>query len=278
MQFDKTKLAEATGVVRDQLCVSADIGVILGSGLGAFADRLDDARSLPYPEIPHFPLRRVPGHAGHLVTGTLSGKRLIVQQGRAHVYEGYSFEQILLPLRVMHELGVRTLIVTNAAGAVNADFRPGDLMLITDHINMMGTNPLIGPNDDALVRRGLGPRFPDMSGAYDPGLRDDALAAAHDIGIELRQGVYLAVTGPSYETPAEVRAFRALGADAVGMSTVPEVIYARYLGLRVLGLSVIANPAVGLTHEPLSHDEVVRTVAAQGEHVAALLGAVVGML
>ena len=265
MQFDKTKLGEATGVVRDQLCPSADVGVILGSGLGAFAEELENTVSLPYAEIPHFPLPRVPGHAGRFVAGTMGGKRLIVQQGRAHVYEGYSFEEILLPLRVMHELGVRTLIVTNAAGAVNADFRPGDLMLITDHINMMGTNPLIGPND------GLGPRFPDMSGAYDPGLRELALAAARDLGIELRQGVYLAVTGPSYETPAEVRAFRALGADAVGMSTVPEVIYSKSLGLRVLGLSVIANRAVGLTDQPLSHDEVTRTVAAQANRIAALL-------
>jgi purine-nucleoside phosphorylase len=273
MRFDEAKVSEATGVVRDRLCQAADVGVILGSGLGAFAGRLDEASSLPYSEIPHFPASGVPGHAGRLVAGTLSGKRLIVQQGRVHLYEGYGFDRILLPLRVMRELGITILVVTNAAGGVNPEFRAGDVMLITDHINMMGTNPLIGPNDDTL-----GPRFPDMSNAYDPGLRKLALDAARELGIELKQGVYLAVTGPSYETAAEVGAFRTLGADAVGMSTVPEVICARYLGLRVLGLSVIANLAVGLTDEPLNHDEVTRTVAAQGDRVALLIGATVARL
>ena len=266
----KAQVDEAVAVVRERLCATAEVGVILGSGLGAFADSLQEKRVLPYSEIPHFASSSVPGHAGRLAAGILEGRRLIVQQGRFHVYEGHGFDRILLPLKVMHELGVKTLIVTNAAGGVNPDFRAGDLMLITDHINLMGTNPLIGPNDDAM-----GPRFPDMSNAYDPVLRNLALDAARELGIELKQGVYLAVTGPSFETAAEVRAFRALGADAVGMSTVPEVIYARYFGLGVLGLSVIANMAVGLTDQPLSHDEVVRTVAAQADRIAALLQATI---
>jgi len=270
MRFDETKVREAVGVVRERLCASADVGVILGSGLGRLANGLDERKALAYSDIPHFAASSVPGHAGRLVAGVIEGRRVVVQQGRSHLYEGLGFDQMLLPLRIMFELGVRTLIVTNAAGGVNADLRSGDLMLITDHINMMGTHPLIGPNDDAV-----GPRFPDMSDAYDPELRKLALDAARELGIELKQGVYVAVSGPSYETAAEVRAFRALGADAVGMSTVPEVIYARYLGLRVLALSVIANRAVGLMEQPLSHDEVVRTVAAQGERVAALLGAVI---
>lgn len=264
---------DATDFVRDRLCQAADVGVILGSGLGAFADRLEDAASLPYSEIPHFPASSVPGHAGRLVSGAIHGKRLIVQQGRAHLYEGHGFEQILLPLRVMRELGIHTLIVTNAAGGVNPTFRPGDLMLITDHINMMGANPLIGPSDDALRMR-----FPDMSSAYDLDLRNLALAAAAETRIELKQGVYLAVTGPSYETPAEVRAFRNLGADAVGMSTVPEVIYANYLGLRVLGLSVIANLAVGLAAGKLTHDDVTRTVSKESDRIAALLAAAIAHL
>jgi len=256
--------------VRARLGGDADVGVILGTGLGTFADRLEKPAAFPYAEIPHFAASTVPGHKGRLVGGLVGGRRVIVQQGRLHLYEGLGFDQVLLPLRVMHELGVQTLIVTNAAGGVNADFAPGDLMLITDHINMMGTNPLIGPNNDAL-----GPRFPDMSNAYDRELRDLALDAARDLGIELKQGVYLAVTGPSYETAAEVRAFRTLGADAVGMSTVPEVIYSQSLGMRVLGLSVIANRAVGLSDQPLIHDEVIRIVAAHPGRVAALLARVI---
>ena len=269
MRFDEQKVAEATDAVRARLG-DADIGVILGTGLGAFADQLEKPTALPYSEVPHFAVLTVPGHKGRLVGGFVGGTRVIVQQGRLHFYEGLGFEQILLPLRVMHELGARTLIVTNAAGGVNPDFGPGDLMLITDHVNMMGTNPLIGPHNDSL-----GPRFPDMSNAYDRKLRDLALDAARELGIDLKQGVYLAVTGPSYEAAAEVRAFRTLGADAVGMSTVPEVIYSNSLGMRVLGLSVIANRAVGLTDQPLTHDEVTRTVAAQADRVAALLASVI---
>jgi len=270
MRIDETQVQEAVQAVSATLCESAEIGVVLGSGLGTLADQVENAALLPYAEIPHFVESSVHGHAGRLVAGTISGKRVIIQQGRAHLYEGYSFEQMLLPLRVMRTLGMQTLIVTNAAGGLNPDFGPGDLMLITDHINMMGTNPLIGPNNDAL-----GPRFPDMSNAYDPALRLRALDAARETGIELKQGVYLAVTGPSYETPAEVRAFRALGASAIGMSTVPEAIYANYLGMRVLGLSVIANLAVGLTPQELTHGDVTRTVAAQADRIAALLAAVI---
>ncbi|MBN1919299.1 MAG: purine-nucleoside phosphorylase [Verrucomicrobia bacterium] len=273
MGLRKDNVTEAVTAVRERLCAAAEIGVVLGSGLGAFADGLDERAALPYFEIPHFAPSSVAGHAGRLVTGIVGGKQLIVQQGRHHLYEGHGFEQILLPIRVMYELGVKTLIVTNAAGGVNADFGAGDLMLITNHINLMGTNPLIGLNDDTG-----GPRFPDMLDAYDSGLRRLALEAAGVLGVELKQGVYLAVTGPSYETAAEVLAFRALGADAVGMSTVPEVIYSRYLGLRTLGFSVIANMAVGLSNQPLSHDEVIRTVAAQGERIAKLIRAVASRL
>jgi purine-nucleoside phosphorylase len=270
MTPDEAQVQEATRIVRKRLCQAAEIGVILGSGLGAVADRLEEGRSLPYSEIPHFLVPTVPRHAGCLVSGTLGGKRLIAQQGRVHLYEGHGFDAILLPIRVMRELGVRVLVVTNAAGALNPDFRPGDLMLITDHINMTGANPLIGPSNDAV-----GPRFLDMAAVYDPALHALALDAAPGLGIELRQGVYLGVTGPTYETPAEVRAFRMLGADAVGMSTVHEVIYARYLGLRVLALSVIANLAAGLTEEPLSHNEITRAVAEQGARIAGLLKGVV---
>jgi purine-nucleoside phosphorylase len=273
MQVDERQIREAMAAVRGRVRDAANVGLILGSGLGAVAEGLGEMRSLPYSDVPGLPISGVAGHRGCFVGGTLGGKRLIVQQGRFHLYEGLGFDQILLPLRIMYELGARVLIVTNAAGGVNPDFRAGDLMLITDHINLMGANPLIGPNDERL-----GPRFPDMSNAYDPELRALALGAARDLGIELKQGVYLAVSGPSYETDAEVRAFRTLGADAVGMSTVPEVIYAKYLGLRVLGLSVIANMAVGTTVQPLSHDEVVRTVAAQEGRTGDLIEGILATL
>jgi purine-nucleoside phosphorylase len=263
MTPDQAQVQEATRIVQERLCRAAEIGVILGSGLGAVVEHVKEARSLPYSEIPHFAVTTAPGHAGRLVSGTLGGKQLIVQQGRAHLYEGYGLGAILLPLCVMRDLGARILVVTNAAGGLNPGFRPGDLMLITDHINMTGPNPLVGPH------------FLDMSAAYDPALRGLALDAAPGLGIELRQGVYLGVTGPSYETPAEVRAFRTLGADAVGMSTVHEVICARSLGLPVLGLSVIANLAAGLTAEPLSHEEVTRVVGRQVGPVAALIRALI---
>ncbi len=229
------------------------IGLILGSGLNPLADEIAQADAIPFRDIPNFPVSTVQGHTGELVIGDLSGKVVMAMRGRAHYYEGYSMQQLTLPVRVMRELGVETLIVTNAAGGVNANFHAGDLMLITDQINyvgMAGLSPLRGPNDDAL-----GPRFPDMTSAYDPALAESARAAARAHGIELREGVYVMLAGPSFESPADVRFLRLIGADAVGMSTVPEVIVARHGGMRVLGLSLISN-SLAHAHDKVSHAEV----------------------
>ncbi|MEK5097426.1 MULTISPECIES: purine-nucleoside phosphorylase [Bacillus] len=227
------------------------VGLILGSGLGVLADEIEDAVRIKYEDIPDFPVSTVEGHAGQLVIGALKGVPVVAMQGRFHFYEGYQLDKVTFPVRVMKELGIGTLIVTNAAGGVNESFRPGDLMIISDHINYMGTNPLIGPNDSAL-----GVRFPDMSQAYDKELRRMAKQTAEELNIPVQEGVYTAVSGPSYETPAEVRFLRTIGSDAVGMSTVPEVIVARHSGLRVLGISCISNAAAGILDQPLSHDEV----------------------
>lgn len=230
------------------------IGLILGSGLGVLGDEVEGATKIPYETIPHFPKSTVAGHKGQLVIGELEGNTVIVMQGRFHFYEGYSLDLVTLPVRVMKRLGVEKLIVTNAAGGVNETFQPGDLMLITDHINMFGTNPLIGPNNEEF-----GPRFPDMSNAYSPELLNLARNVAKQLNIFVREGVYVGNTGPCYETPAEVRMLRTLGGDAVGMSTVPEVIVARHCGLKVLGISCISNMAAGILDEPLSHEEVIET-------------------
>ncbi len=230
-------------------------GLVLGSGLGFFADdRMKETIVIPYEEIPNFPRSTVEGHKGNFVFGKVDGHNVICMQGRFHYYEGYPMSEVIKPIRIMAKLGVKTLIVTNAAGGINRSFQEGTLMLITDHINFLGTNPLIGPNEDTL-----GTRFPDMSTAYDPDLREKAEAVAGDIGIALDKGVYLATTGPSYETPAEIRAFETLGADAVGMSTVPECITANHAGLKVCGISCITNKAAGISDKPLSHEEVAET-------------------
>lgn len=233
-----------------------EIGMILGSGLGPLADQIESADIVPFDQIPHFPVSTVWGHSGRLVIGQLAGQSVLVMQGRAHFYEGYSMGQTTLPVRVMQALGVKILIVTNAAGGLNPDWQPGDLMLITDHINlvgMTGQNPLRGPNLDAF-----GPRFPDMSEPYDAELKQLAREAAQLAGIQLREGVYTGLSGPSFETPAELRFLRTIGTDAVGMSTVAEVTVARHGGLRVLGLSGIANIAVvdPSQGEPPTHEEV----------------------
>lgn len=240
--------------VIEQSCGKADIGIILGSGLGDYADALAGKRSIAYRDIPGFPVSTVEGHAGMWHTGDLHGKRVCMMQGRFHAYEGYKMADVTLPVRVMQKLGVKTLIVTNAAGGVNADFASGALMLITDHINYTGRNPLIGPNLDDF-----GPRFPDMTYAYDREYQALALETARKLGVELCKGVYCWFNGPSYETPAEIRMARVFGADAVGMSTVPEVIVARQGGMRVLGLSCITNPAAGVVDQPLNHQEVMET-------------------
>jgi purine-nucleoside phosphorylase len=251
------------------------VGLILGSGLSSLADEIESADVVPFGEVPNFPVSTVQGHTGALVIGKLGGQTVIAMRGRAHFYEGYTMQQVTLPVRAMRELGVEALIVTNAAGGINADFHAGDLMLITDHINfvgMGGQNPLRGPNDDAL-----GPRFPDMTNAYDPTLGDWARATARDLGIELREGVYIMLAGPSFESPADVRLIRLMGADAVGMSTVPEVIVARHGGMRVLGLSLISN-SLAHGHDKVSHAEVL----AAGKHavpqLAALIKGVLGKL
>lgn len=252
MDFEKIGLAAQ--YLKTQTTIQPKIGLILGSGLGVLADEIENAVRTPYDQIPDFPVSTVEGHAGQLVFGTIGGVPVVAMQGRFHYYEGYHFEQVTFPVRVMKELGVQSLIVTNAAGGVNEQFSPGDLMLITDHINNMGSNPLIGKNDSRL-----GPRFPDMSQAYSKVWIEKAKTVANKLNIQLQEGVYAGNTGPTYETPAEVRMLRTMGADAVGMSTVPEVIVARHSGLDVLGISCISNMAAGILDQPLNHEEVIET-------------------
>lgn len=253
MMDEMKKIDEAAAKVL-AVCGKADIGVILGSGLGDYAEALEDAVKLPYSEIPGFPRSTVAGHAGMWCCGTLYGKRVVMMQGRFHYYEGYGMKDVTLPVRVMQKIGVKTLIVTNAAGGVNLGYHPGELMVIGDIFSMTAQNPLIGPNLDAF-----GPRFPDMSCAFDKELRALAHECANEQGFALREGVYAQMTGPTYETPAEIRMLRTLGADAVGMSTVPEVIVARHGGMRVLGISCITNMAAGILDQPLNHAEVTET-------------------
>lgn len=230
-----------------------EIGIILGSGLGEFADSFESI-IVPYNEIPGFQKSNVAGHKGQLVFAEVNGKKVVMMQGRYHFYEGYSMQTVTYPVKVMKKLGVQTLIITNAAGAVSGEFSPGELMFITDHINFMGTNPLIGANDDSL-----GTRFPDMSEVYNEELIELAEDIAEKLGISYQKGVYVATTGPSYETPAEIMMFRKLGGNAVGMSTVPEAIVANYCGLKVLGISCLTNYAAGVADYPLNHQEVIDT-------------------
>lgn len=253
MMDEMKRIDEAAAKVL-AVCGKADIGVILGSGLGDYAEALEDAVKLPYSEIPGFPRSTVAGHVGMWCCGTLYGKRVVMMQGRFHYYEGYGMKDVTLPVRVMQKIGVKTLIVTNAAGGVNLGYHPGELMVIGDIFSMTAQNPLIGPNLDAF-----GPRFPDMSCAFDKELRALAHECANEQGFALREGVYAQMTGPTYETPAEIRMLRTLGADAVGMSTVPEVIVARHGGMRVLGISCITNMAAGILDQPLNHAEVTET-------------------
>jgi purine-nucleoside phosphorylase len=234
-----TLIDQAADYIRTKTSLQPEIGMILGSGLGSLAEAVENAVIIPTQEIPNWPASTVEGHAGRLVIGKLEGKNVLVMQGRVHFYEGYEITEVGLPVRVMQRLGATTLVVTNAAGAVNPDYEPGDLMLITDHINlpgMAGLNPLYGPNLDEF-----GPRFPDMSQAYTPELAELARQAAAQAGIEMHAGVYIFLSGPSFETPADLRFLRGIGVDAVGMSTVPEVIIARHGGMRVLGISGISN-------------------------------------
>ncbi len=252
--FSLEEIDEVVSAIRRRTDFEPRVALILGSGLGGVAEEVDAAAVLATAELPHWPRPTVEGHAGRLIFGSLQGQKVVILQGRAHFYEGYTMAQVTLPIRVMQRLGVEILIVTNAAGAVNPDFVPGDLMLITDHINfvgMAGFNPLRGPNLDEL-----GPRFPDMSQAYDRELQGLALASAEEAYVPMHKGVYAGVAGPSFETPAEVRFLRAVGADAVGMSTVPEVVVARHGSIRVLGISGISNKANLDGNTPTSHEEV----------------------
>lgn len=248
------------------------VAIVLGSGLAAIADRVSQARRIRYSSIPGFPSPGVAGHAGELVAGTLAGVQVLVQQGRFHLYEGHSADIAALPVRVFHSLGVHVVIVTNAAGGIRRTLRPGQLMLIADHINLMWRNPLVGP-----VAAGE-ERFPDMSDPYDRELRNVVRAAARDAGVALDEGVYAGLLGPSYETPAEIRMLERLGADAVGMSTVPEVVAARACGMRVVGLSMITNVAAGLSGDPVSHADVLAVGARAADRVATLLEAVLPRL
>jgi purine-nucleoside phosphorylase len=249
------------------------IAIVLGTGLGGFADRLTETVAIPYAEIPHFPRPTIEGHAGRLVIGSFAGTPLAVMQGRVHAYEGYTPGQVIFPTRVLGRLGIRTLVVTNAAGGIRTDLAPGQLVLISDHINFTGNNPLAGPNDPRL-----GERFFDMSDAYSRRLRRLAHRAAVAEGIPLAEGVYLGLTGPSFETPAEIRAFRTLGADLVGMSTVHEVIGARHLGMEVLGFSSVTNMAAGVLDEPINHAEVLEIGARVQQTLTRLLAALVPLL
>lgn len=266
------KIKEATGYLLSRVN-SPEIGLVLGSGLGDLVEKIQDTVVIPYGEIPNFPVSTVEGHSGRLVAGLIEGKSVLAMQGRFHYYEGYSLEEITFPIRVMRQLGIRNLILTNAAGGINETFKPGDIMVIKDHINFLGLNPLRGPNHPEL-----GPRFPDMTEAYAPQLQDVALKAAQSLQLNLRIGVYAWVSGPSYETPAEIRLLRILGADAVGMSTVPETIVANHGGMKVLGLSCITNVAAGMGHEKLDHQSVIATAEKGKEEFQRLVCNIIGTL
>jgi purine-nucleoside phosphorylase len=246
------------------------IALVLGSGLGAFADEFDGATRIPYGRIPHFPRSTAIGHLGQLVLGRVDGIAVAAMQGRVHLYEGYSPKQVAFPMRVFARMGVRAAILTNAAGGINLGYSEGALVVLRDHLNLQGANPLIGPNEERF-----GPRFPDMTRAYDPDFRRFAAEEGQRLGLDLREGVYLALAGPNYETPAEIQAFRTLGADLVGMSTVPEVLAARHSGVRVLGISCVTNMAAGITGAPLTAEEVFETGARVKNSFVALLRAVI---
>src|SRR5579871_92076 len=249
------------------------IGVVLGSGLGAFADTLEHATETPYSQIPGWPVSTAAGHAGKLVEGRIGATEVVVLAGRAHLYEGYSAQQVTFGIRELARRGVRSLVLTNAAGGINLGYHPGQLVLISDHINLLGANPLTGPNDDSL-----GPRFPDMSEAYSREYREAAKEAGVSLGLALEEGVYAALPGPSYETPAEIRYLRTIGADLVGMSTVPETIVANHTGMKVLAISCVTNMAAGVLPQKLIHDEVIETGARVRDTLVALLRAVLPRL
>jgi purine-nucleoside phosphorylase len=264
------KAQSAVKYIRTQTQVAPTLGIILGSGLGSFASKVEEPVIIPYAEIPYFPPSTVEGHSGKLVLGHIAGVPVAVMQGRVHAYEGYSLSEVTFPTRVLGLLGSKSLIVTNAAGAINTDYKQGSLVAISDHINLTGSNAALGPNEPRF-----GPRFFDMTAAYSPQLRALAQAEAARQNIFLAEGVYLAVLGPSYETPAEIRAFRTLGADLVGMSTVHEVIVARHMGIEVLGLSLVTNMAAGVLDEAINHNEVMETGRRTERQFTSLLTALI---
>ncbi len=247
------QVLDSAAFIRTKCSQTPTVGIILGSGLGDFAETIEQPTVIPYHEIPNFPQSHVAGHAGNLVIGTVGGQVICAMQGRFHYYEGFTLREVTYPLYVMKLLGVESLIVTNACGAINPSFQPGDLVLLNDYINTVGLNPLTGPNDERF-----GPRFPDVSAPYSPALRAKADAAAKKLGISYQEGVYAWFGGPCYETAAEIRAFAAMGADAVGMSTVPETIVDNYMGMGVLGISCITNMATGIAKVPHTHEQVVK--------------------
>lgn len=263
----------AVEYIRTKIKDNYDIGIILGSGLGSLGDKIQDKEYVNYSDIPGFPVSTAPGHMGRFVFGTLNNKKVVCMQGRVHLYEGYPSQSVVIPIRVMKMLGVQKLVVTNAAGGINEDFAVGDIMVITDHINFTGTNCLMGKNDDSF-----GVRFPDMSFGYSPELSEIAFTCAEKLGIKLQKGVYIGCSGPSYETPAEIRAFRTLGADAVGMSTVQEVIAANHCGMKVLGFSLISNKAAGISKERLTEEEVLEIGRIKSEEMQNLITEIIGEL
>ena len=244
----------ATRIIRARINIEPRVAVVLGSGLGGFADDFEEAVSIPYEDVPGYMRSTAQGHAGRLVVGKIDSVPLLAMQGRVHYYEGYTLEEVTFPIRTFKLLGIKTVILTNAAGGINVELHQGGLMVLSDHLNLMGTNPLRGPNDERF-----GPRFPDMSTVYSPELQELVIEEARAIGVEVRRGIYGALSGPSYETPSEIVMLRNLGADAVGMSTVPEALVARHMGLEVLGISCITNMAAGLSDAPINHEEVMAT-------------------
>ncbi len=269
--FDR--IEAAAHFLQRQVEIPPRVAVVLGSGLGSLAERLVDPLTIPYAEIPHFPTATVYGHRGNLVVGRLGSTPIVAMQGRFHYYEGHDLEEVTFPVRVLRAFGVEILILTAATGGIRADLRPGDLVCLADHLNLIGSNPLRGTNDDRL-----GPRFPDMSRVYSAELRGFAAEEAVRLGMRLGEGVYACLPGPSYETPAEIRMLRTLGADVVGMSTVPEAIVARHAGLDVLAFALVTNAAAGVTGQAITHDEVIEVGRAAGERLGALIEAVVGRL
>jgi purine-nucleoside phosphorylase len=259
-------LDEAVRAIRSATSLEPRVGVILGSGLGGLADALEEPTEIPYGEIPGWPGSTAVGHAGLLVVGKLDGVPVAVMRGRAHLYEGMGAERVVFGVRVLGRLGIRTLVVTNAAGGIDESFRPGQLVVLSDHVNLQGASPLVGPNDETL-----GPRFPDMSDAYDAELRSRAREAAVELGLELGEGVYAAWLGPQFETPAEIRFIRAIGGDLVGMSTVPEVVAARHMGIRCLGISAVTNMAAGVLPEKIDHEAVLQVGAQSAGDLTSLL-------